>query len=72
MADHPSETVAASVGQHSELSLELWKIGNCNRLYFSDLEKRAQARNGCGFLFVEFLAFLVSCYPKRTLSLVLK
>ena len=72
MADHPLETVTASVDQHSELSLELWKIGNYNRLYFPDLEKRTQARNGCRFLFVEFLAVVISCYLKRTLSLVLK
>ena len=40
MADHPLETVTASVDQHSELSLELWKAGKHNRLYFSYLEKK--------------------------------
>lgn len=53
VADHPLETVTASVDQHSELIPELWKTGNYNRLYFYDLEKRTQARNGCRLLLSE-------------------
>lgn len=72
MADHPLETVTASVDQHSELTPELWKTGNYSRLYFYDMEKRTQARNGCRLLFMEFLAIVILCYLKHTLSLVLK
>lgn len=63
MADHPLETVTASVDQNSELSRDLWKTGNYNRLYFSYLEKEDTGKE-----WLQVFVYGTSCCCPFTLS----